>query len=52
MHFHPQLLGGVVWCGHTFVGRETAVEPIIIRPYVTYGEKQTVPNLLGISGRP
>lgn len=52
MHFHAQLLGGVVWCGHTFVGRETAVEPLIIRCYVRYVEKQTVPNLLGISGRP
>lgn len=52
MHFHAQLLGGVVWCGHIFVGRQTAVEPIMKSHYERYVEKQTVPDLLGIRGLP
>lgn len=50
MHFHVQFLGGVVWCGHIFVGRHTAVAAIVKGHYERYIEKQTVPNLFSIGG--
>lgn len=51
MHFQGQHLGGVVWGGHIFGIRYTAVEPVMVRSSVGDSQDKTLLGLLDRSSR-